>query len=192
MKEKSILNKIKKVLGIEVKLDQMKLDNGTVVEADSFDVGAEIFVVSGTDRIPLPVGDYKLQDGGTLTITEDGIIGDIQIANAAPAPAPAAQSETPVAANETSTAKKVVESTTKETHFTKEEMLSEIDKLRNEFNEKFEKLSKQEKPEEKTELEVKPIKHSPEAEVSKKEPILYSQNRTYGTKELVFKRLFNN
>ena len=184
MKEKSILNKIKTVLGIEVKLEQMKLDNGTVVEADSFEAGAEIFVVSDTERIPLPMGDYKMEDGRALIIAQDGVIGEIKDVQAPETPAPVAAEEAKPAA------KKVVESISKETHFTKEEMLSEIDKLRKEFNEKLEglKLSK----EKEVELEVEPIKHSPEAEVSKKEPILYSQNRTFGTKELVFKKLFNN
>jgi len=191
MKEKSILNKIKTVLGIEVKLEQMKLDNGTVVEADSFEAGAEIFVVSDTERIPLPMGDYKMEDGRALIIAQDGVIGEIKDVQAPETPAP--EAEVPVAAEEAKpVAKKVVESISKETHFTKEEMLSEIDKLRKEFNEKLEglKLSKETKKE--VELEVEPIKHSPEAEVSKKEPILYSQNRTFGTKELVFKKLFNN
>jgi len=101
MKEKSILNKIKTVLGIEVKLDQMKLDNGTVVEADSFEAGAEIFVVSDTERIPLPMGDYKMEDGRALIIAQDGVIGEIKDVQA-PARSTSARSASRCRRSETS------------------------------------------------------------------------------------------
>ena len=42
MNTKETLNKVRTLLGIEVKLEQMKLDNGAILEAEVFEVGAEI------------------------------------------------------------------------------------------------------------------------------------------------------
>lgn len=71
------LNKVKAVLGLEVSLEEMKLDNGTVIEADSFEAGESVFIVTEDDRVALPVGSYELEDGRTLVIEEDGIIASI-------------------------------------------------------------------------------------------------------------------
>ena len=67
MKATEILNQIKEVLGLElaeeVKLEIQKLENGTSLEAASFEPSQEIFIV-GEDgsKIALPVGeDYKLE-----------------------------------------------------------------------------------------------------------------------------------
>ena len=74
MKATEILNQIKEVLGLElaeeVKLEIQKLENGTSLEAASFEPSQEIFIV-GEDgsKIALPVGeDYKLEDGRTITV----------------------------------------------------------------------------------------------------------------------------
>lgn len=61
----------------EIKLEQMKLDNGTVIEAESFEAGKEIFIITEEDKIPLPIGEYKLEDGRSLVVKEDGIIDSI-------------------------------------------------------------------------------------------------------------------
>lgn len=77
MKNTDILNKINALLSRKVKLEQMTLDNGTVVEADSFEVGAEIFAIDGENKMPLEIGDYVLADGTVITVTEVGKIGEI-------------------------------------------------------------------------------------------------------------------
>ncbi len=53
-----MLNQVKTLLGVEVKLEQMKLENGTVLEADKFEGGNEIFIVTEDERVALPPSGY--------------------------------------------------------------------------------------------------------------------------------------
>lgn len=76
-----MLDQVKTLLGVEVKLEQMKLENGTVLEADKFDAGNEIFIVTEDERVALPVGEYVLEDGQTLVIEEEGIIKEMKSEN---------------------------------------------------------------------------------------------------------------
>lgn len=62
---------------VETKLEQSKLENGTVLEADSFEAGANISIVSDDERVALPVGEYKLEDGRVLIVIEEGLIDSI-------------------------------------------------------------------------------------------------------------------
>ena len=66
----------------EVELAQAKLDNGTVLEAESFEAGQPIFIVSEEDRIAVPVGEYQMEDGRILVVAEEGVIGEIKEATA--------------------------------------------------------------------------------------------------------------
>ena len=76
-----MLNQVKTLLGVEVKLEQMKLENGTVLEADKFEAGNEIFIVTEDEKVALPVGEYVLEDGQTLVIEEEGIIKEMKSEN---------------------------------------------------------------------------------------------------------------
>ena len=76
-----MLNQVKTLLGMEVKLEQMNLENGTVLEADAFEVGNEVFIVNEEDRIALPVGDYVLENGQILVVEEEGLIKEIKSEN---------------------------------------------------------------------------------------------------------------
>ena len=76
-----MLNQVKTLLGMEVKLEQMNLENGTVLEADAFEVGNEVFIVNEEDRIALPVGDYVLENGQILVVEEEGLIKEINSEN---------------------------------------------------------------------------------------------------------------
>ena len=76
-----MLNQVKTLLGVEVKLEQMKLENGTVLEADKFEGGNEIFIVTEDERVALPIGEYVLEDGQTLVIEEEGIIKEMKSEN---------------------------------------------------------------------------------------------------------------
>lgn len=77
MNKQTILNRINALLSAPVKLAQMKLDNGTVIEADSFTVGAEVYAIDGDNKTPLEVGSYILEDGTNLEVVEIGIIGEV-------------------------------------------------------------------------------------------------------------------
>lgn len=84
MKSNNVIEKIKDVLNLseEVKLEQAKLDNGTVIEADTFESGVEVFIVTEDEKVALPVGEYTLEDGKILVVTEDGLIAEIKDAEA--------------------------------------------------------------------------------------------------------------
>ena len=84
MKSNKVIEQIKNVLNLneEVKLEQAKLDNGTVIEADSFESGVEVFIVTEDEKVALPVGDYTLEDGKLLVVAEEGIISEIKDAEA--------------------------------------------------------------------------------------------------------------
>lgn len=73
-----IVNKIRELLGMEIKLEQKKLIDGTALEFEKLETGVNIFIVNGEDRIPLPIGEYELEDGRLIVITEEGIIAEIK------------------------------------------------------------------------------------------------------------------
>ena len=191
MNTNQTLNKVRTLLGIEVKLEQMKLDNGAILEAEVFEVGAEVFVVADEERVAVPVGEYQVEDGSTIVVLEEGVIGEIKEAGT--------EEETPVEdeapveeevveedLSETATPKKVVESISKETFF------SEIEKLRNEINElKLSKVEVKEVEEVSVELseDVEGISHNPENGTAKKELNLYSQKGKNNTMSRIFNKL---
>lgn len=84
MKSNNVIEKIKDVLNLneEVKLEQAKLDNGTVIEADAFESGNEVFIVTEDEKVALPIGSYNLEDGKILVVAEEGLISEIKDAEA--------------------------------------------------------------------------------------------------------------
>tara|TARA_R110000782_G_scaffold44861_2_gene100072 strand:+ start:797 stop:1387 length:591 start_codon:yes stop_codon:yes gene_type:complete len=92
MKATEMLNKIKTFLGEDtadivndveqsqekVELATAKLENGTVLEAEAFEAGNEIFIITEDDKVALPVGDYTMEDGKMLVVAEEGIIAEIK------------------------------------------------------------------------------------------------------------------
>ena len=75
---KSKLNQIKTLLNIEVKLEEQKLENGTVVSAESFEKDNEIFIVTDDEKVAMPVGEYLLEDGRLIVVSEEGLIADVR------------------------------------------------------------------------------------------------------------------
>lgn len=81
MNNRTILNKVKELLGMEVKLEQRKLEDGvTVIEADEFAPDNEVMIVTEDEQmIPLPVGEYVMEGGEqVLVVTEEGLISEIK------------------------------------------------------------------------------------------------------------------
>ena len=160
----SVINQIKTLLGMEVKLETMKLMDGiTIFEADAFETDKEVFIVTEDEqKIPVPIGEYELEDGRILVVEVEGIILEIkEVATEEEVVEEAPAVEVEVEAEATPTAKKTIESVVKETFF------AEIEKLTQENIElkaQLEKLSKvDEVTNEVTELaEVKPIAFNPE------------------------------
>ena len=73
-----MLNDIKTLLNIEVKLEDMKLENGTVITTESLEKGNEVFIVTDDEKVAMPVGEYILEDGKLLIVEEEGIIADVR------------------------------------------------------------------------------------------------------------------
>lgn len=127
MKAIDMLNQIKETLGIElseqkVELATMTLENGTQIQAESFESGQQVFIVSDSeDSVPLPIGEYSLESGETLSVTEEGIIGEIKEAGSEE---PAEEEASEVEASEDDAAEKVKseETTHKVVYATKEEV----------------------------------------------------------------------
>lgn len=199
MNEKSILNKVRTLLGLEVKLETMKLSDGvSVLEAEMFESGNEVFILTEDEqRIPLPVGDYELEDGRILVVVEEGTISEIkEVAEEQEMPE-APSTEVPTEASEemaqeaaAPTAKKIIESVTKESFF------SEIEALKKE-NEELKAqlaLSKTEVAEEVAPVELseepKPISYNPENQ-TKVEGIKFGANRSRSTMDSILEKLNN-
>ena len=78
MKNREILNYVNALLGKQkVQLEQQTLENGTVIEADSFAVGQPVFIITEEQTLPLPIGEYIMMDGSILSVMEEGVIGEI-------------------------------------------------------------------------------------------------------------------
>jgi hypothetical protein len=187
----STINKIKSLLGMEVSLEMMKLADGvTVLEADAFEMDNEVFIITEDEqKIPLPVGEYELENGMILVVAVEGIIAEIKEAVVEEV-APEAEVEVEVeaeAAPVAPQAKKTVESIVKETFF------SEIEALKTENNElkaKLESLSKvEEVTEEVTELseEPKPISFNPE-NTNQVETFKFAKNRERNTLDSILEK----
>lgn len=180
---------------MEIKLAQMKLADGvTVLEFDSLEVGKEIFIVSENGNVPLPIGEYELEDGQMLEVYEDGIIGEVKMPEAEEEAAPMEQPtpEVPVEASTepTQTAKKVIRSTIEEQHFASQE---EVNELKSIIAELKEQLKVKEEVKEVVELEEtpKPISFNPE-NVQKMEQIKLTAQRNISTRDRILNTIYNN
>lgn len=165
---KKALNTIKTYLGMEVKLEQMLLTDGvTTLEADAFEAGMPVMIVNEEDRIPLPIGEYELEDGKILKVVEEGVIGSIEEApmeEEQPSATEQPEAEVEVEMEQSQPVKKTVESTVKETYFSKEEV-EELKSKITELEAKIIELSKVEEVKEEVNVEleeVKPIQFNPE------------------------------
>lgn len=187
----NVINQIKTLLGIDVKLAQMSLDNGTVLEAEVFEAKQSVFIVNGEDRIALPIGEYKLEDGKILIVVEEGIIAEIKEAEAVVEEEAPAEVEVEQEMSEAPVAKKVIESVVKESHFSKEQ--EEIEMLKKEIEmlkKEIEDLKGEKEEVEKTEMSAQPLTHNPEAK-SEVKINLYGQGRTKTTFDSVLNKIAN-
>lgn len=184
----NVITEIKKLLGMEIKLEQMALDNGTIIEAEMFEVGQAVFIVNGEDRVALPIGEYTLDNGMILVVEVEGEIKEIKEAIVeAPEEEAAPEVEVEVEAAQTATAKKVIESTVKESHFSKED----VDALKSEIeNLKTELASMKNVEVKEVELSAQPLTHNPDAKPNV-EKVLFSQNRVMTTFDRVMNKIAN-
>ena len=202
MNNNSILNKVRELLGMEIKLAERRLeDEQTRIEAEEFAAGFQVVIVTEDDqRIPLPEGEYKLDgdEGEILVIKEEGIIFEIkkeevveeEVTKEVEVKEEVVEEEM---ATEKPAAKKTVESIVKETFFSEiENLKKENEELKAEVEHLSKVNNKEETTEEVVELSeeaaVKPISHNPENE-QKMNLKAYSQNRPQTTQDRVFAKL---
>jgi hypothetical protein len=157
---KDALKTIKTFLGMEVKLEQMKLvDGNTVIEADSFEPGASVMiVVPEGEPVPLEVGNYELEDGRVLIVEEKGMIASIE-----EKPTESEDEEIPVEADvtpevEVKQPKKVVSIT--EQHFAEmESKIAELETKLAAMTPEVIELTEEPKPIQYNPENAKPIEH---------------------------------
>ena len=106
---------------VEVKLERMALENGTIFEAEKFEGGNEIFIVTEEARIAVPVGDYALEDGRVIVVSEEGIIERIDEKREEEVEVKVPVEEVEVEASNEEAPKKVIESQTTEKHFSEKD-----------------------------------------------------------------------
>ena len=189
MNANEMLHKVKTLLGVdtdnievnleEVALEQLSLENGTILEADSFTSGEEVFIVTDDEKVALPVGEYELSDNRILIVKTEGMIDEIKNSEEVVEEVEAAEHEDK-------------KEEAKEHYATKEEMtaLAEaVEEVKNQLREVVEKMmDDKEKKEEMAKQETlsKPavdgIKHTPEVEDTKlgaRFAVNSNQNTTY-------------
>lgn len=156
----------------EVKLESMKLENGTVIEAEAFEPNQEVFIVTEDERIALPIGEYELEDGRILVVAEEGVIAEIGEAKEEEAPQEEAPAEEPAQEEEVEQAEEEKEE--EMAYATKEELTAAMDELKGMIDEikammspKEEEMSEEQVEMSTDEPAAKPIKHSPETKTPK-------------------------
>ena len=168
MKSQETLGKIMELLNLqdEVKLESMKLENGTTIEAEAFEANQEVFIVTEEDeKIALPIGEYTLEDGRILVVAEEGIIAEVREGGE--------EEEAP--AQEEEVVEEVEQAEEQEMSYaTKEELSAAVEEMKAMIEEIKAMMSPKEEEEMAAEEEVKeedlsadepaakPIKHSPD------------------------------
>ena len=162
MKSQETLGKIMELLNLqdEIKLESMKLDNGTVIEAEAFEANQEVFIVTEEDeKIALPIGEYTLEDGRILVVAEEGIIAEVREAEEeAPAQEPAQEEEVEQAEEEPK--EEMSYATKEELSAAVEEMKAMIEEIKAMMSPKEEEMAEVDLSAD--EPATKPIKHSPD------------------------------
>jgi len=200
MKSNNVIEKIKDVLNLneEVKLEQQALENGTVLEADSFEADSEVFIVTEDERVAVPVGEYQLEDGRILVVAEEGIISEVKEAGEEEVEEVEAEEEE----------KEEMAYATKEELAEVKEMIEEIkamlepkedlssEDLGNLITEELSKHELSEVPQEVQEKlnepAAEPIMANPEADSTNKPSFKFAQNRKPSTFDRVLNKIINN
>jgi len=187
------INAIKVALGMEVQLAQMKLDDGvTVLEANEFVAGEAVSVLTEDDQmIALPVGEYVLEDGMVLVVAEEGIIAEIK-EKVAEEEAPV---EEEVAATDNAKAtpalpKSIIESVSKETKFSAEEMTEVMNRI-TELEAQVVELTKVEEVVEDVVELASVIKPNPEAKTSTGMKFQFQKGREESTLDRIMNKISN-
>ena len=191
-----MLNQIRTLLNIEVKLEEMKLENGTVVSADTFEKGSEIFIVTDDEKVAMPVGEYILEDGRLVIVEAEGMIADVrEVSDEVPAKEETTEDletvETEVPAEVATEVEAIIEAVVEVIAPVIEEVKSEIEELKKEFGKmrKYEDEEEEDKKKEEMSAARKPIKHNPEAKATQKKQMQFAKGQFNTTLDRVLNKL---
>ena len=185
-----MINKIRTLLDLEVKLEERKLENGTVVEADSFEKGRDIFIKTDDEKVAMPVGEYILESGELIVVEEEGVIADVREVS----------DEVPEKEEETSD---LEESPAEKADWAKsyEELKNKVDNLEDAIadikerlgeKEDFEKLEEEVKQQLSETPAAEAITHSPEGNFQKEAPFHFANKRPTSILDSVMEKITNN
>ena len=205
MKAQSILNQIKEIVGVKlsedtaVKLEEVKLDNGTVIVAEKFESGASVFIKSEEEEIALPIGKYSLEDGRELVVKEEGLIESIgevkeEVEEKVEEEVEASAEETSEeSTEETELEEEEMQYVTKE-EFAKavEEIKAMIEKMGYKDKEKMQEEPISENKEELSAEPTEPLVHNPEAEEKQKFEFHISSKNVDTAMDRIYARINNN
>ena len=173
-----MLNEIKTLLNIEVKLEEMKLENGTVITTEALEKGNGVFIVTDDEKVAMPVGEYILEDGRLLVVEEEGVIADVRdVSDGVPAKEEAGENkkdetedleeetiETEVPTEVASEVEAIVEAVVEVIAPVIEEVKSDVEELKKQYQslmgEEKEKEEKEETKKEDLSAATKPITRS--------------------------------
>jgi regulator of replication initiation timing len=208
---KDTLNRVLDVLGlgkadatIEVEMAQKKtMDGEVILDSENFAIGDPVFIVTEEGNIPVPMGEYVLEDGSKIETDEKGVIVEVSVEGEEKAEEVVEEVEAKdmIEKEETgmmgkdSMPKKVVKSKTEmeESYFSKiEARLSAIELSNDSLKAENIKLSA-ENEELKKQLAETPAPHasfSPEAETKTELKFKIGAKREVSIKDRVFDSLF--
>lgn len=184
-----MLNEIKTLLNIEVKLEEQKLENGTVVSAEAFEKGKEIFIVTDDEKIAMPVGEYILEDGRLVVVEQEGVIADVrEVSDEVPAKEEVEETED-LKEEEMEEEADVADWKGMEIRIKNlEDAIADLkaDKVEAEKEEEIEMAEEEVKEELSA---VKPIKHNPEASTPQKKQMQFAKGQFNTTLDRVLSKL---
>ena len=213
MKASEIVDSIKEVLGMElaevkVELEERELDNGTKITADKFEEGESVFILTESgdekEKIALPVGNYEMNDGTVLVVTEEGKIGELREASdEVPQKEEAGEEKEEMNEEEEMDEEAdVADWQGMEKRIQNlEDAIADLKSDKESRNAKEDEMYSKEKKDEKVEaskvdsnkldLSAEPISHNPEKEV-KKQRVKLGNNRPMTTRDRIIQIINNN
>ena len=209
MKSSEMINKIRTLLDIQVKLEERKLENGTVVEAESFEKGKEIFIKTDDERVAMPVGEYILESGELIVVEEEGVIADVrEVSDEVPEKEETTEDleegdDEAVVEDWAGMEKRIknLEDAVADLKADKEPRSEEAVEAESDeerqvksrtVKEEFEASKEEVKEEELSEAAVEPIKHSPEGNFKKETQFHFANKRPTSLIDSVMEKIINN
>ena len=114
---------------VKVEMANMRLANGVLLEAESFEAGQNVFLVGeDEEKVAAPVGEPELEDGRVMIVEEEGVIAEIReaVAEAASEEVEVEQS----ADEEAPVQEEMAEEEVEMNYVTKEEFGAAIDEIK--------------------------------------------------------------